>query len=250
MSEKKLGPLRILAFEIAAMVFLLSATWGQAATPPPAHSTSSASKVMQEQTPKPRPPTRKDVAELKAAMNWPGSVLDFVAIVGNYAKAGGSHGHIGDSMLAVYTSGKWQYVIDDGGDFSPMEMVDAVPDMPVPVALAIQKQALQGQVYWLGKVQQAELDKKVQAYGTYESQGDDAVHDGNFDAAIAAWTEAASVDLGDLKICGDLGQRVEIRAAKDAKARMELLHLSKEQAASWYYEHSVELWKSNHCDTP
>jgi len=251
MCEKKLSQLLMLVFEVAVTGVLVPAVWGQATAPsPPRHSASSASATTQEQIPKPRPPTRKDVAELKAAMDLPGSVLDWVAIVGNYAKAGSSHGDVGMSMLAVYESGKWQKIIDDPGDFSPMEMVDAVPGMPVPVAEAIQKQALQGQVYWLGKAHQAELDKKVQAYGAYESQGIDAVDDGDFDAAIAAWTKAAAVDLGDLKICGDLAQRVEIQAARDAKARMEQLHLSKAEAASWYFEHYVDLWKGVHCTNP
>ncbi len=83
MSQKKFGPLVILAFEIAAIALLVPATWGQATAPPPPHFTSLASTAIQEQTPKPRPPTRKDVAELKAAMDLPGSVLDWVAIVGN-----------------------------------------------------------------------------------------------------------------------------------------------------------------------
>ena len=131
-----------------------------------------------------------------------------------------------------------------------MEMVDAVPDMPVPVAEAIQEQVLLNQVYWSGKAQQAEFEKKVDAYDSYESQGEDDAFHGDFDAAVAAWTRAAAVDLGDLKSCGDLAQRMEIRVASDANVRMERLHLSKEQAISWYNQHYVELWKGLVCSNP
>jgi hypothetical protein len=130
-------------------------------------------------------------------------------------------------------------------------MVEVVPGMPLPVAQAIVEQAQRGELYWTGDARGAELDKKVAAYGDYDMQGYTAAEEGDFDAAIAAWTKAAAIDLGDPKSCGDLAQRLDIRAANDAKARMNQLDLTKQKAAAWFQQHVAELWKTrNGCDLP
>ena len=251
MSEKKFGLLARLVF-YAILMTLVQSVLGQVAAPPPANSAMPSSAAAPEQTTKPRAPTRQDVAQLKAALDSPGSILEWVAIVGNFAYAGfilAPTGNTGSSMLATNASGKWEYITDDGGAFSAGEMVETVPGVPLPVAEALADQALRDEVYWTPNARAAEGDKKVKAYFDYDEEGYTAAMKGDFDAAIAAWTKAATIDFGDAKSCGDLAQRLDIRAASDAKARMKELHLTGEAAASWFQRRAEELWKTHkRCD--
>jgi hypothetical protein len=253
MSEKKFGLLaRFVFYAVLAMTFVQSIL-GQVAAPP-AISATPLSAAAPEHTPKPRAPTRQDVAQLKAALDLPGSVLEWVAIVGNFAYAGfvlAPTGNTGSSMLATDASGKWEYITDDGGAFSAGDMVDVVPGMPLPVAQALVEQALRDEVYRTANARGPEWDKKVEAYFDHDGEGYTAAMEGDFDAAIATWTKAAAIDLGDAKSCGDLAQRLDIRAANDAKARMNELHLTREAAASWFQSHAQELWTTHkRCDLP
>jgi hypothetical protein len=43
--------------------------------------------------------------------------------------------------------------------------------------------------------------------------------------------------------CGDARQSLDMRAAKDAKARMHKLHLTEEQATSWFQQHREKVWQ-------
>ncbi len=252
MSEKKLGPLVVIVFGVLLTTLPVQNVFGQAAAQPPAKSASSVPSSTATQTPKPRPPTRKDVAELKAAMDWPGSTLSSVAIVGHYAEAGFFSGNIGDSMIASNESGKWEKIDDAGaGSFNAEGIVEELPEIPVPVAEALAAQAALSQVYWSENAQEAATqDKNTVAYYEYWDQGDEAARQGDFDAVIAAWTKAAALDLGDLVSCRDQVERVRLQAAKDAKARMEQLHLTKAEAAEWYEQQNMKLWKQIPCDKP
>jgi hypothetical protein len=254
MSEKKSGLLARFVFCAILAAALDQSVPAQVAASPPANPAAPSSTASPEQESEPRPPTQQDVAQLKAVEDSPGSVLGWVAIVGNFAYAGfilAPTGNTGSSMLATNTSGKWEYITDDGGAFSPGEMVDTVPSMPLPVAQALAEQALRDEVYWTANARGPKWDKKVQTYFDYNTQGYEAANQGDFDAAITAWTEAAAIDLGDSKSCGDLAQRLEIRAANDAKARMNELQLTKEAAVSWFQQHQTELWKTRKgCDLP
>ncbi len=184
-------------------------------------------------------------------MDWPGSTLLELAIVGRFAYAGFTGGYVGGSMLATNESGKWEKIIDDPGAFSPGEMVEAAPQIPLPVAEALQKQALLSKVYWSETAEEATArDKNMVAYYDYQEQGDEAAKQGDFDAAIAAWEKAAVLDMGDLVSCRLEAEQVKIRAAKDAKARMEQLHLTKSEAGEWYQQHEMKLWKQAPCDKP
>jgi hypothetical protein len=250
MADRKFGPLARFVVCAILTTTLVQSVSGQVAAPPPSPSATAA----HEQTPEPRAPTQQDVAQLQAARDSPGSVLEWVAIVENFAYAGfvlAPTGNTGSSMLATNASGKWEYITDDGGAFSPGEMVEAVPSMPLPVAQALVEQALVDEVYWTGNASGPEWDKKVKEYFVYNTQGYEAANQGDFDTAIAAWKKAATIDFGDAKSCGDLAQRVDSRAANDAKARMNKLHLTKEQAVSWFQQHQTELWKTGSgCDFP
>ena len=250
MPRKKFGAIVILVLSAVTMALLAPSVSGQATAPP--SSTSSNSTSASAPTPKPRAPTREDVAELKAAMHWPGSTLTTVAIVGSYAEVGAVDGYVGDCILASNKSGKWVQIGDAGGGcFSDADMVEAVPGMPSPVAEAIGEQAFLNEVYWSENAQEAAVrDKNMVAYYDYREQGDEAARRGDFDAAIAAWTKAAALDMGDLISCRDKVQGVEIQAAKDAKARMEQLHLTKSEATAWYEQHRVKLWEQTPCETP
>ena len=213
---------------------------GCSATSRQLHSALSA--VAPEQKPKPRPPTQQDVAQLKAEEDSPGSILTSVAIVGNFGYAVFMTGNFSSSMLATNTSGRWSFITDDAA--SADEMVQFVPSMPLPVARALYEQALRDEVYWTGNARGGEWADRVVAYFDYDEQGLTAAMDGDFDAAIAAWKKAAAIDLGDAKSCGDLAQRLDIRAATDAKARMYELHLTKKAAASWFQRHNGKVWNT------
>lgn len=246
----------LVSFALSAILpaLLVGALSGQAKPPLPQASVSSTHAATDEHTATPRPPTRQDVAQLKAAMYSPGSVLEWVAIVGNFAYAGvilAPTGNTASGMLATNTSGKWVYIDDDPGSFSAEDMVDIVPSMPLPVARALLEQALRDQVYWTAKARGPAWDKKVQTYFDYNTQGYEAGNRGDFDTAIAAWTKAAAMDFGDLRSCGDGEQRFDIRIGNEAKTRMNELHLAKAEAASWFQQRSQELQKAHKvCDLP
>jgi hypothetical protein len=249
MSEKKSGPLVRFVFCAILTTTLVQSVSGQVAAPPPATSALPSSAAAPEQNPKPRPPTQQDVAQLKAEADLPGSILTSVAIVGNFAYAVFMTGNFSSNMLATNISGKWTFITDDVS--SADEMVQFVPSMPRPVARALYEQALRDEVYWTGNARGGEWANKVVAYFDYDEQGQTAAGEGDFDAAIAAWKKAAAIDLGDAKSCGDLAQRLDIRAATDAKARMNELHLTKKAAASWYWRRYSEVWNSRKgCDLP
>ena len=247
MSSKKFGPLVIL-FLVIAMTSVLDQSLVGQATLPATSSTAPALTAAATGIQEPRPPTHKDVAELEAAMKFPGSSLSFVAIVGNYAYAGAHACNVGSTILAMDKSGKWTYIIDDAGAFSAADMVEIVPDMPLPVAQALEKQAQLSEVYWPGNAREDEWKSNIDVYDSWRCQGDEAAEQGDFAAAIAAWTKGQAIDVGDLVSCREQAAQTEIRAAKDAKARMEQLHLTKEEASSWFTQHSNELWKQTRCD--
>ena len=248
MLEKKFGPLARFIF-CAILTTLVQSVSGQVAAPPAANSIAPSSAVAPEQKPKPRPPTQQDVAQLKAEEDSPGSILTSVAIVGNFGYAVFMTGNFSSSMLATNTSGRWSFITDDAA--SADEMVQFVPSMPLPVARALYEQALRDEVYWTGNARGGEWADRVVAYFDYDEQGLTAAMDGDFDAAIAAWKKAAAIDLGDAKSCGDLAQRLDIRAATDAKARMYELHLTKKAAASWFQRHNGKVWNTRKgCDLP
>ncbi len=142
MSKKSLCQLALLVSAFL-MSLPMQNVFGQATTRPPADSTSPATSSTATQTPKPRPPTHKDVTEIKAATNnLPGSPLNFVAIVGNYAYAAAENCHMTNStLLAIYESGKWMYLIGDAGSYTADEMVKIAPEMPLAAAKELEKQA-------------------------------------------------------------------------------------------------------------
>lgn len=249
MLRKNFGTLVITVFSVLVMSLPVPNVFGQATTRPPADSTSPATSSTATQTPKPRPPTHKDVAEIKAAMNnLPGSPLNFVAIVGNYAYAAAGNCHMTNStLLAIYESGKWMYLIGDAGSYTAGAMVRIVPEMPLAVAKELQKQAWPGRVYWPGNARENQWEKNADVYDRYRCEAEDAIGRDDFDAAIAAWTKAATIDVGDLVICREEYERVKIRAATDAKARTEQLHLTKQLADAWYWYRQGELWKETPC---
>jgi len=254
MLKRKLGPLVGPVLSAITPALLAGGMLGQSKPPLPPQSKSSTHAATAEQGTTPRPPTPEDVAQLKAAMYRPGSVLEWVAIVGNFAYTGiilAPTGNTASGMLATNASGKWEYITDDPGFFSAEEMVETVPSMPLPVAKALVKQALRDEVYWTENARGPEWDKKVQTYFDYNTQGDEAAKQGDFDAAIAAWTKAAAIDFGDFRSCGDGDQRFDIRLAQEAKARMKELYLTKEEATLWFQQRSQELRKAHKvCEVP
>jgi hypothetical protein len=255
MSEKKFSSIVMLVFSAIVMALLVQDVSGQATAPSQANPTPSGSTPAPTPIPKPRPPTRRDVEQLTALMAWPGSTLTFVAIVfvaivGNFAEAGFTKGEVGGCMLATNTSGSWEKIADGMGGYAVGDIVQAVPGIPLPVAQALFEQAARNEVYWTKPARQVEWSDKPGTFNYYQMQGNVAGLKGDFDSAIAAWTKAEAPDTSDVKRCRGEADRVQIRAANDAKARMDTLHLTKQEAAEWFEQHDSELWMRNRCDMP
>jgi len=250
MSRKKFGAIVILVLSAVTMALLAPSVSGQATAPPP-NSTSSGSTTTP--APKPRAPTNKDLAELKAAMNWPGSTLIGVAIVANFAEACFMKSPENKSMLATITSGKWEKIHETGGCYTAEDIVQAVPSIPPPIAEELEVHATLSRVDWYkGDRAAAESSDnfRIRTFSHYQMEGNVAAMRGDFDGAIEAWTKAQALDVGDVKSCRGEFQRMQIQAAKDAQARMDTLHLTKSEAAEWYDHRSTELWVRNCCDIP
>lgn len=88
------------------------------------------------------------------------------------------------------------------------------------------------------------------SYNYYEKRGNIEAMSADFDAAIKDWQRAGQVDQDPLRDCRGEFQRVQIRAATDAKAQMVSQHLTKAQAAAWYEHHESDLWIPNKCNRP
>lgn len=96
----------------------------------------------------------------------------------------------------------------------------------------------------------AEWSDKPGSYNYYEKRGNVEAMNADFDAAIMDWQKAEQLDQDPRKNCRGEDQRIQIRAAKDAKAKMASQHLTKSQAAAWYEHHESELWIPDKCNGP
>jgi hypothetical protein len=96
----------------------------------------------------------------------------------------------------------------------------------------------------------AEWSDKPGSYNYYEKRGNVEAMNADFDAAIMDWQKAEQLDQDPRKHCRGEGQRIQIQAAKDAKAQMASQHLTKSQGAAWYERHESELWIPNKCNGP
>jgi len=187
---------------------------------------------------------------LKALMNWPDSILTGVGIAGHFAEASFLKASESNSMLATNTTGVWVKINQTEGCYTDDDIVRALPGISSSEAVELSSQTTLSRVRW------AEADKSpgskdnVTLFNTYQLEGNAAALHGDFDSAIAAWTKAEAVDHGGIKACRGEFQRVRIRAAEDAKARMETLHLTKREAARWFEKRQEDLWVHNCCDLP
>jgi hypothetical protein len=96
----------------------------------------------------------------------------------------------------------------------------------------------------------AEPTEKPGSYNYYEKRGNTETMNANFDAAITDWQRAAKLDPESDKSCRGETQRVQIDAAKDAKAEMTSRNLTKAQAAAWYKHHVSTVWLTDKCNGP
>lgn len=104
---------------------------------------------------------------------------------------------------------------------------------------------------WGPKCDAAEPSDQPGSYNYYQKRGNIAAMNGDFDAAISYWQRAERLAPADpSKKCHGEGQRVQIRAAKDAKARMRSQGLTKTQAATWYEQREFALWIPDKCNGP
>jgi len=88
------------------------------------------------------------------------------------------------------------------------------------------------------------------SYNYYQLRGSKEAGAANFNAAIADWGRAAALSTDPQKSCRGEFQRVQIRAAKEAQAKMATEHLTKTQAAAWFEKRNSQLWISNKCNGP
>ena len=248
MSAGKFPPLVVFVLSVILMVLLVAGAAGQATAPP--ESTSRDSTHPSPQIPRPRPPTHKDVAKLKAVMNWPDSILTGIGIVGHFAEASFLKASESTSMLATNTTGVWVKINQAEGSYTDDDIVRALPGISSSEAVDLSVQTTLSRVRWAKADKSPEPKANVALFNKYQAEGNAAALYGDFDLAIAAWTKAETLDPGDVKACRGESQRVQIRAAEDAKARMERLHLTKEEAADWFWKNEGELWMYNCCDLP
>ncbi len=249
MSERKSLPLVVFALTAIRMTLLVPGACGQASVPPA--PTSRDSTLASPQTPRPRRPTHKDVAELKAVMNWPDSIVTGVGIVGHFAEASFVKASESNSMLATNATGAWVKINQTEGCYTDDDILRALPSISSSEAEDLSTQPTLSRVLWAKADEPRESMDKVALYNNYQMEGNAAALHGNFDLAIAAWTKAETLDPSEIKAaCRGEGQRVQTRAAEDAKARMETLHLTKQEAARWFEKHQGDLWMHNCCDLP
>jgi tetratricopeptide (TPR) repeat protein len=101
---------------------------------------------------------------------------------------------------------------------------------------------------------QADRDLTRQYYDIYNRRGNVEAMEANFDAAIADWRRAEELDeaLTDDpdKKCRGEGQRVDIRAAQQAKQEAIQAHLTPTEAAAWFEKRNSELWIPDPCNGP
>lgn len=183
-------------------------------------------------------------------MDWPGSTITGVAIIGNFAEISFLKGSVSNSMLATNTTGSWVKIHKTEGCYTAEDIVKVVPAIPFLMAQELDEQNTQSRVHGFKTVRTGGSREKVEVYNQYQMQGNVAGRHGDFDSAITAWTKAEALDPSYVKGCQGESERVQIRAARDAQARMEALHLTKEEAASWFEQHEGELWMRSCCDLP
>ena len=97
---------------------------------------------------------------------------------------------------------------------------------------------------------QADSDLVRQSYSYYQLHGNQEAAAADFDAAVLDWSRAATFDRDADKSCRGEDQHVQIRAAKEAQAKMATEHLTKTQAAAWFEKRNSQLWISNKCNAP
>jgi hypothetical protein len=95
---------------------------------------------------------------------------------------------------------------------------------------------------------QADSDLARQSYGYYQLHGNREATAANFDAAILDWSRAAAFDTDPDKPCRGEDQRVQISAARAAKAEMLAEHLTRPKAAAWFENRFMHLWITNKCN--
>jgi len=248
MFERKSPALVVFVLAAIPMTLLVPGACGQAAVPPA--PTGRDSTQASPQTPRPRPPTHKDVAELKAVMNWPDSILTGVGIVGHFAEASFLKASESNSMLATNRTGAWVKINQTEGCYTDDDIVRALPGISSSEAVDLSAQASLSRVRWAKGHEPRESMDNVTLYNNYQTQGNAAALHGDFDLAIVAWTRAAALDPTPVTACRGEFRRAQTRAAEDAKARMETLHLTKQEAAWWFEKHQGDLWMHNCCDLP
>jgi hypothetical protein len=253
----------LLVFIATAVLLALSVPGAFGQTAVPSASTSHDLTQAASQTPKPRAerfglpdpptartPTHKEVAGLEAAMAWPGSILTGAAIMGNLAEASFLKDSNWSSMLATNSTGTWVKINQTDGCYTTDEIVQALQTISSCEAEEISVKNTLSRARWAEANTSRESTANVAQFNEYQQQGDVAASNGDFDAAIAAWTKAEALDHGDIKPCRGEFQRVQIRAAEHAEARMESLRLTKQEAARWFRKQESQLWTRSCCDLP
>lgn len=107
-----------------------------------------------------------------------------------------------------------------------------------------------------GEVSLSQRDNDLvrRSYSMHEEHGNVEAMMGRFDAAISDWQLAAALDeiLPDDpdKKCRGEAQRVQIRAAEQAKQELAHDQLTAGDAAAWFVKRDTQLWVPNPCNRP
>jgi len=90
---------------------------------------------------------------------------------------------------------------------------------------------------------------QVGAYNDFNSRGNVAAQNGDFEKAIALWQEAIPLDPSPAVKCRGEFQRNSIKAANDTISMLRQRKLQPAEAPKWFANHSIELWMPNACNS-
>jgi tetratricopeptide (TPR) repeat protein len=91
--------------------------------------------------------------------------------------------------------------------------------------------------------------RQAQAYNDFNSRGNVAAQNGDFEKAIALWQKAIPLDPGPVVGCRGEFQRNDIKAANDTISMLRQRKLHPAEAPKWFTNHSIELWIPNACNS-
>jgi hypothetical protein len=102
----------------------------------------------------------------------------------------------------------------------------------------------------LSEAHEVDSDLARASFNYYQVKANREAMAADFDAAIADWRRAAALSGDPRSSCSGEFERIQIRAAIDAKEKMIAGHLTQAQAEEWYETRDGQLWIPDKCNGP